>query len=676
MKVSHSDPLSAGRFKARFQTARAKGLNRDFFKKLLQGSLHSALGVFVALNFGAPESVLPQKRQDGEAALREKRFQRKTGRDRQEQRITESLDHEDYYENDAENVCEPRDGIWGRVVDVAKKGISLLGYSNENELCNGSDNDCDGSVDYDVKVDESSGIPGFISNGIQRCIDFLSGANAQNDVCRVSDVLDNDCDGATDEGSACVARPSNLVDSGACLPFFERSVCDPPTDACGELDDNRDMQFGNCVVDPGTSLPFSENAFGENQASRFEGMRAEADEGLASLDGLHASNDSVCLRTSVRSSSARFGFYPVGELTDTELLAALAFLAVLSRRRKTTHVDFGTSATAIGEEREETQPLLITTGTAVGSIGQKVLARLLREMTEETLFGEQLGEFVPRIRSLKDEDEARQVLLELGKLDPERVVRALSSGYLKLEGTSVADAGRIQETLVKVYRAGVLDRLREADEFRERMSPGKPWGYEDFVLYEKEQQGVGITKLHFNRSLELNSSGLQVKVDGQNGRVYDAEELPDLSRNILQAVDGKTFLCPSTSLHFHGMKKATIIALRGTVYVIVAEAGEEPVTYALTPAEERLDANSVIVMETSEIKNVRFREVVAIPPGAIHQIVNPTTAEASVWEHEFSVDGSPPLKEDILRVGDASSIDEDGTLRIPGEPSAGYKRKG
>ena len=161
-----------------------------------------------------------------------------------------------------EGTCRPgtqrcgADGRWGDCEG---------GVAPADETCDGRDEDCDGRVDEAVPRAACEPAVGVCAGAVAACVDGrleCVGGPAYEATEARCDALDNDCDGATDEGCACVdgeARPCG-TDVGACAPGSQRCVdgawgaCEgstgPAAERCDGVDDDCDGDVDEDVSGP------------------------------------------------------------------------------------------------------------------------------------------------------------------------------------------------------------------------------------------------------------------------------------------------------------------------------------------------------------------------------------------------------------------------------------------
>ncbi|MEK7308568.1 MAG: MopE-related protein, partial [Nitrospirota bacterium] len=141
---------------------------------------------------------------------------------------------------------------------VANKAVSSVTFTTASactptgsEICDGLDNDCNGSIDDGLTRATACGTGECASTGTETCV----AGTWSNDTCtpgtsttEVCDELDNDCDGQTDEGIASTATTCGVGECAStgtlsCVAgsMVDSCVADSPTaEVCNGLDDDCD----------------------------------------------------------------------------------------------------------------------------------------------------------------------------------------------------------------------------------------------------------------------------------------------------------------------------------------------------------------------------------------------------------------------------------------------------
>ena len=137
--------------------------------------------------------------------------------------------------------CELEDGTFGKQQIWCNKGQLFHGPCQpcSPEVCNGSDDDCDGVVDEDLGVTPCENECG---SGNAVCVqgeEICFGPEPQEEIC---DYLDNDCDDLIDEGQT--------NECGSCGPVPEE-ICDGIDNNCDGAIDEDLIQECNTICGPG-----------------------------------------------------------------------------------------------------------------------------------------------------------------------------------------------------------------------------------------------------------------------------------------------------------------------------------------------------------------------------------------------------------------------------------------
>jgi putative metal-binding protein len=143
------------------------------------------------------------------------------------------------FDNDEDGYVDYSGGCWppssATCGDCNDADASI--HPGASEVCNGTDDDCDGTIDEDLgQTTCFGGPPGICEHVIDNCVDGVpQRCNEEFRNIEVCNGLDDDCDGYTDEVPWCQAGV------GACTRFGT-AVCQGGT-------------YPECTVEPGSPTP-------------------------------------------------------------------------------------------------------------------------------------------------------------------------------------------------------------------------------------------------------------------------------------------------------------------------------------------------------------------------------------------------------------------------------------
>jgi hypothetical protein len=122
-------------------------------------------------------------------------------------------------ENRLTTICHTSNSI-GTCLGERSCGPDGLGACSapeaETEVCDNVDNDCDGGIDEELVALPCEPGPDYPCGGTSECIDGVSQCSPHEVKAEVCDLVDNDCDGKTDEDFPGVGEPCDGPDEDEC----------------------------------------------------------------------------------------------------------------------------------------------------------------------------------------------------------------------------------------------------------------------------------------------------------------------------------------------------------------------------------------------------------------------------------------------------------------------------
>ena len=195
-----------------------------------------------------------------------------------------------------ENLTRPCDNPCGSGVESCMNGLwqNCTAPTQEAEVCDGRDNDCDGATDEDVTSSfyqdgdsDRYGNPGETTQACEAPAGFVEDNTDCDDTnaainpgaAEVSDGVDNNCDGAADEGFDCVLGSEQQCGEGG-----EEGECAWGTQRCIDEGGGAGPQWGDCE---GGTRPAEETCDGldnDCDGTVDDGIAADASESNDSCD--------------------------------------------------------------------------------------------------------------------------------------------------------------------------------------------------------------------------------------------------------------------------------------------------------------------------------------------------------------------------------------------------------